>query len=44
MDAVRPHEFHAPGEEFLRLAAERAPQVAVHLLGQGESVRPQAAR
>ncbi|MFF4535378.1 MBL fold metallo-hydrolase [Streptomyces aureus] len=44
MDAVRPHEFHAPGEEFVRLAAERAPQVAVHLLRQGESVRPEAAR
>ncbi|MFD5814333.1 MBL fold metallo-hydrolase [Streptomyces sp. NPDC127038] len=44
MDAVRPHEFHAPGEEFVRLAAERAPQVAVHLLAQGESVRPEAAR
>ncbi|MGW3913827.1 MBL fold metallo-hydrolase [Streptomyces sp. NPDC005070] len=44
MDAVRPHEFHAPGEEFVRLAAERAPQVAVHLLSQGESVRPEAAR
>ncbi|MEV6020820.1 MBL fold metallo-hydrolase [Streptomyces sp. NPDC051997] len=44
MDAVRPHEFHAPGEEFARLAAERAPRVAVHLLGQGESVRPEAAR
>jgi L-ascorbate metabolism protein UlaG (beta-lactamase superfamily) len=44
MDAVRPHEFHAPGEEFVRLAAERAPQVAVHLLRQGESVRPAAAR
>ncbi|MDH6213269.1 MBL fold metallo-hydrolase [Streptomyces pseudovenezuelae] len=39
MDAVRPHEFHAPGEEFVRLAAERAPGVAVHLLGHGESVR-----
>jgi len=44
MDAVRPHEFHAPGEEFVRLAAQRAPQVAVHLLSQGESVRPEAAR
>ena len=44
MDAVRPHEFHAPGDEFVRLAAERAPGVAVHLLGHGESVRPEVAR
>ncbi|WP_086733121.1 MBL fold metallo-hydrolase [Streptomyces glaucescens] len=44
MDAVRPHEFHAPGEEFVRLAAERAPGVAVHLLRHGESVRPEVAR
>ncbi|UUU28288.1 MBL fold metallo-hydrolase [Streptomyces sp. DSM 40750] len=44
MDAVRPHEFHAPGEEFVRLAAARAPEVAVHRLGHGESVRPGAAR
>jgi len=44
LDAVRPHEFHAPGEEFVRLAAARAPQVAVHRLEHGESVRPEAAR
>ncbi|MFF3328091.1 MBL fold metallo-hydrolase [Streptomyces sp. NPDC002888] len=44
MDAVRPHEFHAPGEEFVRLAAERAPQVEVHRLGHGESVRLEAPR
>jgi L-ascorbate metabolism protein UlaG (beta-lactamase superfamily) len=44
MDAVRPHEFHAPGEEFVRFAAERAPQVAVHRLGHGESVRLEVAR
>ncbi|MEU6367389.1 MBL fold metallo-hydrolase [Streptomyces sp. NPDC046931] len=44
MDAVRPHEFHAPGDEFVRLAAQRAPGVAVHLLGHGESVRLEAAR
>jgi L-ascorbate metabolism protein UlaG (beta-lactamase superfamily) len=44
MDAVRPHEFHAPGEEFVRLAAERAPAVDVHRLGHGESVRPAVAR
>ncbi|MEV0636688.1 MBL fold metallo-hydrolase [Streptomyces sp. NPDC050619] len=44
MDAVRPHEFHTPGEEFVRLAAEHAPQVAVHRLGHGESVRLEVAR
>ncbi|NGO09707.1 MBL fold metallo-hydrolase [Streptomyces sp. HC44] len=44
MDAVRPHEFHAPGPEFQRLARERTPEVAVHLLGHGESVRPEVAR
>jgi len=44
MDAVRPHEFHTPGEEFVRLAAHRAPEVSVHLLAHGESVRPKVAR
>ncbi|GKQ39494.1 MBL fold metallo-hydrolase [Streptomyces sp. A012304] len=44
MDAVRPHEFHAPGDEFVRLAAERAPGVTVHRLRHGESVRPEVAR
>ncbi|MEU9339446.1 MBL fold metallo-hydrolase [Streptomyces sp. NPDC048290] len=44
MDAVRPHEFHAPGDEFVRLAAERAPGVVVHRLGHGERVRPEVAR
>ncbi|MFJ5773031.1 MBL fold metallo-hydrolase [Streptomyces sp. NPDC093094] len=44
MDAVRPHEFHAPGEEFVRLAAERVPGTAVHRLGHGESVRLEVAR
>ncbi|MBD0418737.1 MBL fold metallo-hydrolase [Streptomyces sp. NPDC052309] len=44
MDAVRPHEFHAPGDEFVRLAALRAPGVAVHRLGHGESVRVEVAR
>ncbi|MGW0766979.1 MBL fold metallo-hydrolase [Streptomyces sp. NPDC002676] len=39
MDAVRPHEFHAPGDEFVRLAAVAAPQVEVHRLGHGERVR-----
>ncbi|WP_156722155.1 MBL fold metallo-hydrolase [Streptomyces apocyni] len=44
LDAVRPHEFHGPGIEFVRQAALRAPDVAVHLLGHGESVRPEDAR
>lgn len=44
MDAVRPHEFHAPGDEFVRLAAEYAPDVTVHRLGHGESVRLEVAR
>ncbi|MCX5135813.1 MULTISPECIES: MBL fold metallo-hydrolase [unclassified Streptomyces] len=44
MDAVRPHEFHAPGEEFVRLAAERAPGVSVHRPDHGERVRPEVAR
>ncbi|MFF3919655.1 MBL fold metallo-hydrolase [Streptomyces sp. NPDC001852] len=44
MDAVRPHEFHAPGDEFARLAAVAAPGVAVHRLGHGESVRLEVAR
>ncbi|MFD9249466.1 MBL fold metallo-hydrolase [Streptomyces bottropensis] len=44
LDAVRPHEFHAPGEEFVRLAAARAPGVEVHRLEHGESVRPGVAR
>jgi L-ascorbate metabolism protein UlaG (beta-lactamase superfamily) len=44
MDAVRPHEFHAPGDEFVRLAARRAPGVAVRRLGHGESVRLEVAR
>jgi L-ascorbate metabolism protein UlaG (beta-lactamase superfamily) len=44
LDAVRPHEFHAPGDEFVRLAADAAPQVAVHKLGHGQSVRLEVAR
>ncbi|MGW7351515.1 MBL fold metallo-hydrolase [Streptomyces sp. Z26] len=39
MDAVRPHEFHAPGDEFVRLAAELAPRVRVHRLRHGETAR-----
>ncbi|GAA3008057.1 MBL fold metallo-hydrolase [Streptomyces fulvorobeus] len=43
MDGVRPHEFHAPGEEFVRQAARLAPGVAVHRLEHGECVRPETA-
>ncbi|MFD7557249.1 MULTISPECIES: MBL fold metallo-hydrolase [unclassified Streptomyces] len=39
MDAVRPHEFHAPGGEFVRLAGRLAPKVGVRLPGHGERVR-----
>ncbi len=35
---VRPHEFHAPGDEFVRHAARLAPGVRVHRLRHGESV------
>ncbi|MCX4965839.1 MBL fold metallo-hydrolase [Streptomyces sp. NBC_00654] len=42
LDGVRPHEFHSPGDEFVRKAALAAPKVAVHLLGHGERVRPEA--
>lgn len=44
MNAVRPHEFHAPADEFVRLAAQHAPEVTVHLLSHGESVRPEVTR
>jgi L-ascorbate metabolism protein UlaG (beta-lactamase superfamily) len=44
LDAVRPHEFHAPGHEFVRLAARSAPDVTVHRLEHGESVRLEVAR
>ncbi|WP_420000616.1 MBL fold metallo-hydrolase [Streptomyces boninensis] len=44
MDAIRPHEFHAPGQEFERLAGGTAPGVAVHRLTHGESIRLEAAR
>ncbi|MFD5420189.1 MBL fold metallo-hydrolase [Streptomyces sp. NPDC127069] len=39
MDAVRPHEFHAPGGEFARLAGVLAPKVAVRVPAHGERVR-----
>ncbi|WP_181768685.1 MBL fold metallo-hydrolase [Streptomyces albidus (ex Kaewkla and Franco 2022)] len=39
MDAVRPHEFHSPGDEFARKAGTAAPEVTVHRLGHGESIR-----
>ncbi|TVL92974.1 MBL fold metallo-hydrolase [Streptomyces sp. SAJ15] len=44
MDAVRPHEFHAPGDDFVRHAGRVAPAAAVHLLRHGESVRLEPAR
>ncbi|MFI2203249.1 MBL fold metallo-hydrolase [Streptomyces sp. NPDC020192] len=44
MAVVRPHEFHAPGDEFVRLAGVLAPQVVVRKLGHGESVRLEVAR
>ncbi|WP_240135166.1 MBL fold metallo-hydrolase [Streptomyces sp. MUM 178J] len=44
MDGVRPHEFHAPGVEFVRKAALLAPDVTVHRLGHGEGFRPGAVR
>ncbi|PRH78782.1 hypothetical protein C6N75_13095 [Streptomyces solincola] len=44
MDGVRPHEFHSPGEEFVRHAARLAPGVAVHKLEHGQCVRPGASR
>ncbi|CAM5352603.1 membrane protein [Streptomyces spiroverticillatus] len=44
LDGVRPHEFHAPGVEFVRKAAVLAPKVAVHRLEHGESVRTEDAR
>ncbi|CAM5495282.1 hypothetical protein SNARM312S_02115 [Streptomyces narbonensis] len=44
LDGVRPHEFHAPGDEFVRHAARLAPKVVVHLLAHGERVRPEVAR
>lgn len=43
LDAVRPHEFHAPGSEFVRLAAQVAPGVDVHRLEHGESMRLEVA-
>lgn len=38
MDAVRPHEFHSPGEEFARCAGREAPKVAVVVPAHGERV------
>ncbi|WP_329024873.1 MBL fold metallo-hydrolase [Streptomyces sp. NBC_00690] len=41
LDGVRPHEFYAPGEEFVRKTARLAPEVSVHRLGHGERWRPE---
>lgn len=37
MTAIRPHEFHTPGQEFARHAAQYAPGVEVRQLGHAES-------
>lgn len=42
LDHIRPHEFHSPGDEFVRHSARLAPGVAVHRLGHGEHLRPGA--
>lgn len=39
LDAVRPHEFHAPGQEFARCARREAPKVTVRVPAHGERVR-----
>lgn len=39
LDAVRPHEFHAPGQEFARCARREAPKVRVRVPAHGERVR-----
>lgn len=44
MDAVRPHEFHSPGDDFVRLAGRLAPGTAVHRLDHGQSVELGVAR
>ncbi|WP_328535840.1 MBL fold metallo-hydrolase [Streptomyces sp. NBC_00344] len=44
MDGIRPHEFHTPGAEFVRQAAQLAPEVSVHRLAHGEQVRPEVAK
>ncbi|MGW4031468.1 MBL fold metallo-hydrolase [Streptomyces sp. NPDC004838] len=44
MDGVRPHEFYAPGDEFVRKAARLAPGVTVHRLGHGERFSPEGTR
>ncbi|MER5747883.1 MBL fold metallo-hydrolase [Streptomyces sp. NPDC002225] len=43
LDGVRPHEFHAPGDEFVRKSALLVPEVAVHRLAHGERIRPETA-
>jgi L-ascorbate metabolism protein UlaG (beta-lactamase superfamily) len=44
LDGVRPHEFHSPGDEFVRKAARLAPGVTVRRLGHGERFRPEDGR
>lgn len=43
MDGVRPHEFYAPGDEFVRKTAQLAPKVTVHRLAHGERMGPEEA-
>jgi L-ascorbate metabolism protein UlaG (beta-lactamase superfamily) len=43
MDAVRPHEFHSPADDFARIAARVVPGVAVRCPAHGETVRVEAA-
>jgi L-ascorbate metabolism protein UlaG (beta-lactamase superfamily) len=43
MDAVRPHEFHSPADDFARIAARVAPGVAVHTPAHGGTVRVESA-
>lgn len=38
LDAIRPHEFHSPGDEFVRWAGRLAPGVRVVPLSHGERV------
>jgi hypothetical protein len=43
MDAVRPHEFHSPADDFARIAARVAPGVAVRCPAHGETIHVEPA-
>ncbi|MDX3228770.1 MBL fold metallo-hydrolase [Streptomyces sp. ME19-01-6] len=43
LDGIRPHEFHAPGDDFVRHAGRLAPDAVVHPLRHGERVRLETA-